>query len=299
MNTSLLRSDGLWVALATPFHHDSRLDLQAYRSLTARCTAGGVDGLLALGSTGEAATLDDEERDRTVAACLEAADGRPVMVGTGSNDTRQAVYQTQRAQAVGAAAALVVTPYYNKPNADGLVAHFETVADAAPGFPIVVYNVPGRTGQNLTPEVLGRLWQIPQVVAIKESSGDLMQIDRIVRDLPPDKVVLAGDDALALPAIALGAEGLVSVAANLEPAALRRLVDTARAGQLAEARAVHVALMPLIDALFVESNPVPLKAALALRGETTDTVRPPLARASSDTRLHLASLLDALSQEAA
>ena len=288
-----LRLDGLWVALATPFRDDFTLDLPAYRSLASRCVASGVQGLLALGSTGEAATLDDDERDQAIAACLDTGAGVPVMVGTGSNSTPQAVRLTRRACDLGAHAALVVTPYYNKPNADGLVAHFEAIADAVPSFPLVVYNVPGRTGQNLDPRVLGRLWQIPQVVALKESSGNLAQIDRVVQDLPEGKVVLAGDDALALPAIALGAEGLVSVAANLEPAAMRLLVDAARASRLSEARSVHAALLPLMDALFLESNPVPLKAALALRGEATDTVRPPLARASSDTRLRLASVLDA------
>lgn len=296
-----LRFDGLWVALATPFQDDLSLDLEAFRALASRCVAGGVEGLLALGSTGEAATLDDHEREQVIASCLEVARSAagtagdvPVMVGTGSNDTRQAVRLTRRARELGADAALVVTPYYNKPNADGLVAHFETLANAVPDFPLVVYNVPGRTGQNLTPQVLGRLWQIPQMVAIKESSGNLAQIDRMIQGRPEGTVVLAGDDGLALPAIALGAEGLVSVAANLEPAALRLLVDAARAGRLEEARAVHGALLPLMDALFLESNPVPLKAALALRGEAGDTVRPPLARASSDTRLRLAAALDGL-----
>ncbi len=290
---------GLWVALATPFHEDTRFNDKAFSRLVARTVAGGAQGLVALGSTGEAVTLDESERDQVVAACLEAAGDVPVLVGTGSNATRVAVRQTRRAQEAGADGALVVTPYYNKPNADGLVAHFEEIATAVPDFPLMVYNVPGRTGQNLTPAVLGRIWQIPSVVAVKESSGDVAQIDRIVRDLPPGKVVLAGDDALALPAIAVGADGLVSVAGNLMPAALRRLVDSARAGDLRQARRIHAELLPLMEALFLESNPVPLKAALALQGLASDTVRAPLARASSDTRLRLATVLSAFEEVAA
>ncbi len=291
--------DGFWVALATPFREDGNLDLGTFSALATRTVTGGAQGLVALGSTGEAASLNDEERDRVVTTCLVAAMDAPVLVGCGSNDTRQAVALTQRAQEAGAAGALVVTPFYNKPNADGLVAHFEAIADAAPDFPLVIYNVPGRTGQNLTPEVLGRLWQIPSAVAIKESSGDIAQIDRMIRDLPDGKTVLVGDDALALPAIAMGAEGLVSVAGNLMPTAMRRLVDAARAGRLVEARNTHAALLPLMDALFLESNPVPLKAALALLGQATDRVRPPLACASSDTRLRLAAVLADFEEQAA
>ena len=294
-----LSMTGLWVALATPFDDDGGLDLESLAALVARTARGGAHGLVALGSTGEAAALELDERDRVIETCLASAAGIPVIVGTGSNSTRVAVDQTRRAMALGADGALVVTPYYNKPNPDGMAAHFATIADMVPDFPLVIYNVPGRTGQNLDPAVLGRLWQIPAAVAIKESSGDVTQIDRMVRDLPEGKIVLAGDDDLALPAIAVGAKGLVSVTGNLLPAALRRLVDAARAGRLDEARQVHATLSPLIEALFVESNPVPLKAALSILGLASDTVRPPLARASSETRLRLARLLASFEEIAA
>jgi 4-hydroxy-tetrahydrodipicolinate synthase len=198
---------------------------------------------------------------------------------------------TRSAQAAGAAGALVVTPYYNKPNPDGLFAHFAAIAEAAADFPLMAYNVPGRTGQNLTPQNVARLWRIPSVVAIKESSGDVAQIDRIVRDLPAGKTVLAGDDWITLPAIAVGARGLVSVAGNVVPAEMRRLVDAAMAGRLIEARAVHKALSPLVEALFVESNPVPLKAALSILGVAGDAVRLPLFRAAEATRSRLAAAL--------
>ncbi len=282
---------GLWVALATPFTAEDRVDVPALRQLVRHCVNGGVQGLLALGSTGEAATLDDSERDRVVEVCLDEAEALPVMVGTGSNVTRLAVAQTLRAQELGACGALVVTPWYNKPNTEGLVEHYCAVADAANNFPLVVYNVPGRTGLNLSPELLERLWALPSIVAVKESSGDLAQIDAVIRTAPEGKAVLAGDDGLALPTLALGGHGLVSVVANVWPALTRALTDAVLASRMAEARRHHAQLLPLIEALFAESNPVPLKAALALIGLTEDHVRAPLAAASPDTRRHLARAL--------
>ncbi len=293
------RFSGLSVALATTFQADGSLDLVAFRRLTRRVVAGGAQGLVVLGSTGEAATLVQAERDRLITACLEEAGDATVVVGTGSSATHQAASWTRRAQDLGAHGALVVTPYYNKPNVDGLLAHYRVVADAAPGLPIVLYNVPGRTGLNLTPDILTSLWALPSVVAVKESSGDLGQIDQIVRTLPPGKVVLAGDDALALPALALGVHGLVSVAGNLVPDHLRALVDAGRASCFQEARDWHARTSPLFDALFAETNPVPLKAALTLLGLGTDVVRPPLARASDATRLRLSAVLARLEGVAA
>lgn len=288
---SLLDWGGLWVALATPFREDGSLDRSALGSLTERVIGGGANGVLALGSTGEAAALDEDEREQAVETVLEAAQGTPVLVGCGSNVTRHAVRMTLAARAAGAAGALLVTPYYSKPNPDGLFGHYCQIAEAAGDFPLMVYNVPGRTGQNLTPRNLARLWEIPSVVAIKESGGDVAQIDRMVRELPEGKTVLAGDDWIALAAIALGARGLVSVAGNVVPAEMRRLVDSALAGRLLEARELHRALAPLIEALFLESNPVPLKAALAILGLARDTVRSPLSEASPETMGRLASAL--------
>ncbi|HVS62343.1 MAG TPA: 4-hydroxy-tetrahydrodipicolinate synthase [Thermoanaerobaculia bacterium] len=291
--------DGLWVALATSFRQDGSLDLQACSALTTRVVEGGAHGLVALGSTGEAATLDDDERERIVETVIAAARGLPVIVGCGSNDTREAVRFTRSARAAGANGALLVTPYYNKPNPDGLFAHFAAVAEAAADFPLMVYNVPGRTGQNLTPPNLARLWSIPSVVAIKESSGDLAQIDRMLRELPEGRTVLAGDDWIALAAIALGARGLVSVAGNVMPTEMRRLVEAALDGRLTEARHLHRALSPLMEALFLESNPVPLKAALAILGIADDTVRLPLSRASEETRRRLDGVLAGFREVAA
>lgn len=276
---------GLGVALATPFTPDHALDLPAFRRLV-RQVARAADFLVVLGSTGEAATLEEAERDALIGACLEEAGGRPVVAGTGHNATRTAARWTRRAADLGAQGALVVTPYYNKPTPDGLVAHYRACAEA--GLPLIAYNVPGRTGMNLTPAALARLWEIPAVTAVKESSGNLAQIGEIARTLPPGKVLLAGDDALALPAFAVGAEGLVSVAGNLLPGLMKRLVDLARAGRRGEALALHQRLLPLLDALFLESNPIPLKAALQAAGVGSDAVRPPLFPASAATRARLA-----------
>lgn len=285
---------GLAVALATPFTASGEVDLPAFRRLVRHVVEGGVDVLIPLGSTGEAATLEEPERDVLIAACLEEAQGRPVIAGTGSNNTKQAMAWTARAQALGAQGALVVTPYYNKPTIAGLTAHYAAVAGAAPGLPLVIYNVPGRTGQNITPSMLAKLWENPALVAVKESSGNLAQIGEIARTLPPGKTLLSGDDGLGLPSIALGASGLVSVLANLVPGETKALVDAARNGDHAKARGLHHRLLPLIDALFLESNPGPLKAALKMRGLAEDVLRLPLMPAEPPTRAKLAAALETL-----
>jgi 4-hydroxy-tetrahydrodipicolinate synthase len=269
------------------------VDLPAFRRLVRHVVDGGADGLVVLGSTGEAATLLEPERDALIEACLEEARSTPVVVGTGSNATRQAAEWTRRAQALGAQGALVVTPYYNKPTPGGLVAHFDAVANAAPGLPLIVYNVPGRTGLNLTPAALGRLWENPQVAAVKESSGNLAQIGEIGRTLPQGKVLLSGDDNLALPSIAVGASGLVSVLGNAMPKATTAMVHAALEGRRLEALALHQSLLPLMDALFLESNPIPLKAALARMGICGPHLRLPLTTASQATRDRIAELVPA------
>ena len=230
---------GLAVALATPFTPAGEVDLPAFRKLVRHVVGGGVKILVPLGSTGEAATILDAERDAIISACLEEAGGRPVVVGTGHNATRQAAAMTKRAQALGAQGALVVTPYYNKPTPEGLVAHFAAVAEAAPGLPLIAYNVPGRTGLNMVPATLARLWENPQVVAVKESSGNLAQIAEIVRQLPKGKVLLSGDDNLAVASIAVGASGLISVLGNALPRETAALVAAALRGDRAEALRLH------------------------------------------------------------
>ena len=286
-----LELSGLAVALATPFTPTGEVDLPAFRKLVRHVVAGGVNTLIPLGTTGEASTLLDAERDVLIEACLEESNGCPVVVGTGHNATRQAAAMTKRAQELGAAGALVVTPYYNKPNPDGLVAHYAAIAEAAPGLPLIAYNVPGRTGLNVTPAVLAQLWKNPQVVAVKESSGSLAQIAEVARLLPPGKTLLSGDDNLALAAIAVGATGLVSVLGNVLPRETAAMIRAALQGQAAEALRLHQQLLPLMDALFLESNPIPLKAVLKLLGFGEDVVRLPLVPASAATRTRVAEAL--------
>ena len=274
---------GLSVALATPFLEDGALDLDGFRRLVRHVVKGGVDHLVVLGTTGESPTLSDTERDALIEACLEEADGRSVIVGAGSNETPRTAALTRRAQALGADGVLIVTPYYNKPTPKGLVAHYAEAASAAPGLPIIAYNVPGRTGVNITPATLAKLWENPQVVAVKESTGNLAQIGEIARTLPEGKTLLSGDDNMALPSIAVGATGLVSVIANLLPAETKVLVDAALRGDLPAAQRMHYRLLPLMDALFMESSPIPLKAALRLAGLAGDAVRLPLVGAEPTT----------------
>jgi 4-hydroxy-tetrahydrodipicolinate synthase len=284
---------GLSVALATPFTSSGDLDMKAFRALVRHVAGGGADVLVVLGSTGEAATIAEHERDPLITATLEEAGGKKVVAGTGHNSTRQTVAWTKRAQELGAHGALIVTPFYNKPTPQGLVAHFRAAAEAAPGLPFIVYNVPGRTGLNLTPAALQLLWENEQVVAVKESSGNVAQIGEIARTLPAGKTLLSGDDNLALASLAVGAEGLVSVLGNMVPKETKQLVEAAKAGRRDEAIELNNRLLPLIDALFLESNPIPLKAGLQMMGLGGDFVRLPLVPASEGTR---ARLKDALAQ---
>mgnify|MGYP001240446234 CR=1 FL=1 len=302
---------GLGVALATPFTTGTEatakpapgggssrkrpaVDLAAFRSLVQHVVAGGADFLVVLGSTGEAATVTEDERAALVRTARETAPDTPLVVGTGHNDTEYAVELARAAVTSGADGLLVVTPYYNKPQPAGIVAHFRAIADELPGVPVIAYNVPGRTGSNLTPETLRELWAIPEVVAVKESSGDLRQIARICQEAPADRVVLAGDDDLALAAIAVGATGLVSVCGNVAPAHTAALVNAALADDLPRARELFGQLAPLMGALFSETNPVPLKAALACLGLATGMVRSPLVPAAPDTWTRVQSALSGL-----
>lgn len=280
---------GLGVALATPFTSSGALDLPAFRRLV-RHVAAHAEVLVVLGTTGEAPTVHGAERDELILAALEESGGRRVVAGTGSNDTAAAAALTRRAQELGAHGALVVTPYYNKPTSKGLALHYRALADAAPGLPLIAYNVPGRTALNVLPAGLALLWENPQVVAVKESSGNLAQIAEIARTLPSGKQLLSGDDGFALASIAVGAVGLTSVLGNLLPKEAKALVDAARAGRMEEARALHFRLLPLMDALFLESSPIPLKSALRLMGLAGDTLRLPLSPAEPATvaRLTLA-----------
>ena len=274
---------GAFTALVTPFTADGAIDEDAFRRLARWQVLAGIDGLVPCGTTGESPTLSPAEREWLIATTVEIASDRQsrdrirVVAGTGTNDTAATIAATRRAAELGADAALVVAPYYNRPDSRMLEAHFRAVADAG-DLPIVVYNVPSRTGANVDAETFLRLAEHPRVVAVKEASGNLEQIARICRDRPRDVAVLAGDDAWTLPILALGGDGVVSVASNEVPGELVSLCAAALAGDWDGARRIHVRWLPLFLGNFRGGpNPVPVKAALRLMGLLeSDMVRAPL-----------------------
>ena len=282
--------EGLFTALVTPFRNDA-LDETALRNLVERQVESGVDGIVPCGSTGEAATLSHAEHRRVVEVCVEAASGRvQVLAGTGSNSTRESIELTRHARDAGADGALLISPYYNKPTQDGVVAHYAAVARES-GLPLFAYNIPGRTASNILPATMARIAEIELVVGVKEGSGDIAQISRVVAACPEGFTVLAGDDALTLPVIAIGGRGVISATSNLVPRQMVELVAAARAGQLARAREIHLRLMPLFDALFCETNPIPVKAALALLGLIEEEIRLPLTPLGAANRARLQAVL--------
>jgi len=289
---------GAFTALVTPFTTDGILDEAAFRRLVRWQILAGIDGLVPCGTTGESPTLTADERERLIAATVEVARERAsrdrvrVVAGTGTNDTAATIRATRRAAELGADAALVVAPYYNRPDARMLEAHFRAVADEG-DLPIVVYNVPSRTGANVNADTFLRLAEHPRVVAVKEASGNLDQIARICRDRPRDVAVLAGDDAWTLPILAMGGDGVVSVASNEIPGELVALCAAARAGDWDTARRIHERWLPLFQGNFRGGpNPVPAKAALVLMGLLdSDAVRAPLLPIDPDGRAAMAVVL--------
>ncbi|GBD06788.1 4-hydroxy-tetrahydrodipicolinate synthase [bacterium HR21] len=273
----MLQLRGTLTALATPFRQDGSIDWASLRRLVEFQIAAGVEGLVPAGSTGESATLDFQEKCELIARVVEWAAGRvPVIAGTGTNDTRTTVALTREAQRLGADAALVVCPYYNKPTQQGLYEHFRAVAEAVE-LPIVLYNVPGRTAVNMTAETQLRLAEeCPTIVATKEASGNLEQVMEILRSAPPHFAVLAGDDSLALPIIACGGAGVVSVIANYAPKLFGECIRAALEGRWERARELHYRLFPLMRLNFIESNPIPVKAVLAMMGLIEEVYRLPL-----------------------
>ena len=274
---------GCGTALVTPFTPDGEVDFPALRALVDWQVAEGIDFLVPCGSTGEAQTLDEGERERVVASVIEVAGGRvPVMAGATSNDTARAVDETRRMCRLGADYILSATPYYNRPTQDGLYRHFAAVADAS-DRPVCLYNVPGRTAVNLRPQVAVRLAEHPNIVGIKEASGDLRQIMEIIRLRPEGFSVLSGDDWMTLPLITAGGDGLISVTSNEVPAPMTAFVHLALSGDLDWSREWHYRLLPLMDANFLETNPAPVKAALALMGRIGNVLRLPLVPVSDAT----------------
>lgn len=273
----MLRLRGVFTALVTPFRRDGSIDWDGLRRLVEFQVEAGVDGLVPVGSTGESATLEMREKVEVIARVVEWVNGRvPVIAGTGTNSTRSTIELTRQAKAVGADAALVVCPYYNKPTQQGLYEHFRALVEAVE-IPIVLYNVPGRTAVNMVAETQLRLAEeFPTVVGTKEASGNLEQVMEILRLAPPHFAVLAGDDVLALPIIACGGVGVVSVISNYAPSQFRECIHAALEGDWERARQLHYHLFPLMRLNFIESNPIPVKAALAMMGLIEEAYRLPL-----------------------
>jgi 4-hydroxy-tetrahydrodipicolinate synthase len=266
---------GAITALVTPFRND-RVDEEALRRLVDEQIRAGIDGLVPVGTTGESPTLSNEEHIRVVQVVVEEAKKRvPVIAGTGANATHEAIELTLAAKGVGADATLQVTPYYNKPTQDGLFRHFKAVADAT-GLPMVVYNVPGRTGCDLLPDTVARLCELPQMVGVKEATGNLQRAAQIIARVGDRLAMLSGDDATAMPFYAVGGQGCISVVSNVAPADMAAMWDAAAAGNWAKARELHYKLFALAEGLFIEANPIPVKAALAMMGKISDEIRPPL-----------------------
>ncbi len=273
---------GVFVAIVTPFKN-GKIDEEALRGLIDFQIAGGVDGIVPCGTTGESATLNHEEHDQVIRIAVDACKGKAsVLAGTGSNSTQEAIQLSRNAKNAGADGLLQITPYYNKPNQEGLYHHFSSIADAV-DLPIVLYNVPSRTSVNMVPETVVRLAKIEKIVGIKEASGSLQAISKIIDNCGKDFTVLSGDDPLLWPILAIGGKGVISVTANILPAKVAALCKAAAIGDIAEARSLHYELMDINDSLFIDTNPIPVKAALYLMGKIENELRGPLIKLSKDT----------------
>ena len=288
---------GVYPAMVTPFDADERIDFEQLRDDAQRLESAGVDGLVPVGSTGESATLTHDEHVEVVEAVIDAVDDVPVIAGTGSNNTREALELSERAADAGADALLLISPYYNKPEQRGLVEHYRTIADAV-DLPQIVYNVPSRTGRNIDPDTAVELAGHENITGYKAASGDLGQITEIVERTRDEQfAVLSGDDALTLPTISVGGRGTISVAANVEPERTCAMVGAALSGDYERARQIHHELGELFRALFVETNPIPVKEAMQVRGHGPARLRSPLTRLSEEHRDYVRDVLDALETE--
>ena len=281
---------GSLVAIVTPFRK-GKVDERALADLIEWQIANGTNGIVPCGTTGESATLSHDEHNRVIELTVEVVRRRvPVVAGTGSNSTDEAIALTKHAKQAGADAALLITPYYNKPTQEGLYRHYRAVAEAV-DLPLVLYNIPGRTGVNMLPATIARLTTLPTIVGVKEGSGSVQQASDLVLMCGDRLTVLAGDDALTLPMMAVGGKGVITVTANIAPAEMAQLVKSFAEGKIEEARRIHFKLSPLFAALFFETNPIPVKEALSLMGKIDPELRLPLCPMANDTREKLIQAL--------
>ena len=266
---------GAFSALVTPFR-DGAIDEKALRELVEWQIQSGIDGLVPCGSTGESATLSHAEHEQVIKVVIDQARRRvPVVAGTGSNSTAEAIRLTAYAREAGADGALLISPYYNKPTQDGIYRHYKAIASAV-DLPLIVYNIPGRTGSNIAPETFARMCDIRNVAGIKEASGSIEQCSDILKLCGERLAMLAGDDSLTLPLMAMGAKGVIAVITNIMPREMHELAAAGLEGDFARARDLHFRMLPLMRALFVETNPIPIKQACALMGKCSNEVRMPL-----------------------
>lgn len=283
---------GVATALATPFQENGQLNLEAWAALIEDQIQEGVTGLVIGGTTGEGMTITDDEFETLLVRAVEVANGRAVIIaGTGSNNTAVSIEKTKRAAELGAEMAMVVTPYYNKSTQAGLIAHFTAIADASP-IPLMLYNVPSRTGVALAPETVGELAEHPRITALKEASGDISVMAQMMAHIPEGFTVYCGNDDQILPYMAWGAQGVVSVLSNVYPGATVALADALLAGDLQSARTWQIRLLPVIDELFSEVNPIPVKAALQARGFEVGAPRLPLVPMSATAEAKLLSAME-------
>jgi 4-hydroxy-tetrahydrodipicolinate synthase len=285
---------GLSVALVTPFNEDFSIDREAYVRHLNYMIDGGVDGLVVCGTTGESPTFSDEEFEYLVGMAVEVSNGRSrVIAGSGSNATNKSIKRSKMAEKLGADGLLIVAPYYNKPVQEGLYGHYIAIADAV-DVPLIVYNVPGRTAVNILPETIVRMAQHPNIVAVKEASGNMQQIEQVIASVPDDFTVLSGDDAMTLPLIAAGGKGIVSVAGNEVPSRMKAYTDACLSDDMKKARTLHYELQPLMLANFWQSNPIPVKAALSMMGHMENILRLPLVPLDKKFEPGLRDILDEL-----
>lgn len=282
---------GSMVAIITPFDRNGRIDEESFRKLIEFQIQNGTDVIVPCGTTGESATLDHSEHSQVIKICLDQVNKRvPVLAGTGSNSTSEAIELSQHAKQMGADGVLLITPYYNKPSQEGLYRHFRAIADNV-AIPQVLYNVPGRTSLNMTADTTIRLAELPNVVGIKEASGDLTQASRIIAEAGDNIDVFSGDDFLTLPLMSCGGKGVISVTANIMPAEVKAMVSAVRENRWDDARLMHLNLLQLHQVMFVETNPVPVKTAAALMGLCGDQLRLPLAPLMPDNLARLKKVL--------
>lgn len=284
---------GTGTAIVTPFHKDGNIDFNSFGKLVDFQIAGGVNYLVFLGTTGEAVTLSDDEKNAVINFAVEVVDGRvPVVVGIGGNNTRQIVHSMQNTSFDGIDAVLSVSPYYNKPQAKGLFYHYKEIAAACP-VPMIIYNVPGRTASNIDAETTLRIaHEITNVIAVKEASKDLEQCARIIKDKPEDFLVISGSDELTLPFMALGGDGVISVIANAFPSEFSQMVGLCLKNRFAEARILHLKLLDIVQAIYAEGSPSGVKAVLHHKGLCENAVRLPLVKVSKGLLLHMAKILE-------